>query len=285
MKKLENGTIKKIVSMFTEKRTTLFFSTFMMVLFAAITTPALAGIVAEEVIYSDVTCYRNYNDTDTVLGEIRRDTGGNYVVTPWNSPWTPTEIMIISSGTLTVRLSDSIFVTDDSMELGIYTAQMYALTSGSLMNGNMHAKIFVSENNTDWVALNNGESISLNTPSLGYQFPNNEWPNLSQWSGSLSDLEETDLYKPFDPSGMPSRTNTDAVLEYYGDSAGGNWFDLSETGLDSILYVKLEDIGGGSRGLRLDGFVGVSAVPVPGTIWLLGIGIFAVMGIRRKIEY
>ena len=98
----------------------------------------------------------------------------------------------------------------------------------------------------------------------------------------MSDLEETDLYKPIDPSGITNWIDTDAVLEYYGDSAGGNWFDLSETGLDSILYVKLDDIGGGSSGLRLDGFVGVSAVPIPGAVWLLGSGFLGLIGFRRK---
>ena len=275
--------MKKLIFMLTAQRATLFLSILMIVSFATLTSPAVAGIIAEEVIYSDVTFgHSSYTNLDTVLGEIRRDTGGTYVVTPWNCPWTPSEITIIKSGTLTVQMSDYIDVTDDSMELGIYTAQMHNLSNGSLMNGSMHATISVSENGEDWVALNDGELTSLNTPSLGYQFPDNEWPSYSQWSGSLSDLEETDLYKPFDPSGISDWTDTTAVLEAYGDSAGGNWFDLSETGLDSILYVKLEDMGGGSRGLRLDGFVGVSAVPIPGAIWLLGTGLLGLIGFRRK---
>ena len=274
--------MKKIIFMLKEQREKLFLSTLMIVLFSTLTSPALAGITAEAVISSDVTCYSSYSNTDTVLGEIRRDTGGTYVVTPWNSPWTPTEIMIIASGTITVQMSDYINVTDDSMELGIYTAQMHNLSSGSLINGSMYATISVSEDGINWVALNDGNSTSLNTPSLGYQFPDNKWPSSSRWTGSLSELEETDLYKSFDPSGITDWTDTTAVLEAYGNSAGGNWFDLSETGLDSILYVKLEDIGGGTRGLRLDGFVGVSAVPIPGAVWLLGSGLLGLIGVQRR---
>ena len=274
--------VKKLIFMIKDQSEKIFLSTLMIVLFSTLTSPALAGITAEAVIYSDVTCYSSYSNTDTVLGEIRRDTGGTYVVTPWNSPWTPTEIMIISSGTLTVKMSDYIDVTDDSMELGIYTAQMHAFSNGNLINGDMTAKISVSENGEDWFALNDGNTTSLNTSSLGYQFPDNLLPGSSHYSGSLDQLEETDLYKPFDPSGIADWTDKTAVLEYYGDSAGGNWFDLSETGLDSILYVKLEDIGGGSRGLRLDGFVGVSAVPVPGAVWLLGSGLLGLIGIQRR---
>ena len=254
--------------------------------YAALTSPALAGITAEGVIYSDVTFgHSGYTNLDTVLGEIRRDTGGTYVVTPWNSPWTPSEITIITSGTLTVQLSDYAYIAD-GVELGIYTAQMHNLTTGSLMNSDMGATISVSENGTDWVALNYGNPTSLNTPSLGYQFPNNEWPASSQWPGGLDGLNETDLYKPFDPSGITDWTDTTAVLEAYGDSAGGNWFDLSETGLDYIQYVKLEDIygtGGFTKGLRLDGFA-ISAVPVPAAVWLLGSGLIGLVGIRRRLR-
>jgi len=278
--------MKKIIFILTAQRAKLFIPTLMIVLFATFSTPALAGITASSVIYSDVTIGRTgYDDLDTVLGEIRRDTASNYVVTPWNCQWLPTEIAIISSGTLTVQMSDAIYATNDSMELGIYTAQMHALGTGNLSNGDMYATISVSQDGENWVYLNGGESTSLNTPSLGYQFPDNDWPTLSHWSGSLSDLEETDLYKSFDPSGITdwSGSNTDTVLEYYGDSAGGNWFDLSGTGLDYVEYVKLEDMGStGSLGLRLDGFVGVSAVPVPGAVWLLGSGLIGLIGIRRR---
>ena len=234
--------------------------------------PAWAGITAVEVVNSNVTFgHSNYTNLDTVLGEIRRDTGGTYVVTPWNCPWAPTEITIIASGSLTVKLSDYAHVTEGVKELGIYTAQMHNLTTGSRMNGDMGASIYVSENGTDWVALNNGEAMALNTPSLGYQFPNNILPNYSQYDGSLSELEETDLYKSFDSSGITDWTDTSAVLAAYGDSAGGNWFDLSGTGLDRIQYVKLDNIYGTDRynSLRLDGFV---AVPEPATMLILGLG-------------
>ncbi|NLX12531.1 MAG: PEP-CTERM sorting domain-containing protein [Phycisphaerales bacterium] len=252
-------------------------------LFAAITTPAWAGITASEVVYSDVTFgHSSYTNLNTVLGEIARDTGGTYVVTPWNCPWTPSQITIIASGTLTVKLSDYAYVTEGVTELGIYTAQMMNLSNGAYINGNMGASIYVSDNGEDWVALNNGEAVSLNTPSLGYQFPNNILPSSSRYTaGPLSDLDPTDQFKPFDASGIASWTDTSAVLAAYGDSAGGNWFDLSGTGLDRVLYVKLTDIygtgGGYTNGLRIDGF---AAVPEPATMLLLSLGMLGVL--RRR---
>jgi hypothetical protein len=251
------------------------------VLLAALATPAWAGITAIEVVDSNVTFGHNsYKNLNTVLGEIGRDTGSGYVVTPWNCPWTAGQITIITSGTLTVRLSDYAYVTEGVKELGIYTAQMVNLSNGAYINSNMGASISVSENGIDWVALNNGDPTPLNTPSLGYQFANNTLPSNSRYaSGPLSDLSPTNLYKPFDPSGITNWQDTSAVLAAYGDSAGGNWFDLSGTGLSRVLYVKLDNIygtGGFTQGLRLDGFV---AVPEPMTIGLL---VTAVIGFFSK---
>lgn len=275
--------VKKIMFMCNAQGAKLFLTTLMIVLFATLTSPASASITGSEVFYSDVTFGDvRYTNLNTVLGEIERDTGNNYVVTPWNCPWQRSEITIIKSGTLTVKMSDYIYATDNSMELGIYTAQMHKSTDGSIMNGDMGATISVSENGSDWVALNDGNTKSLNVSTLGYKFSNNTLPSNSLYNGSLSDLEETDLYKSFDSSVITDWTDTTAVLEAYGDSAGGNWFDLSDTGLDRIQYVKLTDIYGTNLGLRLDGFVGVSAVPVPGAIWLLGSALLGLVGIRRR---
>jgi hypothetical protein len=166
-------------------------------------------------------------------------------------------------------------------ELGIFTAQMVNFSSGKYINGDMGASIYVSENGEDWVALNNGAIVSLNTPSLGYQFPNNILPTNSRYtSGPLSDLEPTDQFKPFDPSGITSWTDTSSVLAAYGDSAGGNWFDLSETGLSRIQYVKLTNIYGAGKGLRLDGF---AAIPEPVTMALLSMGLLGLIEKRRKV--
>ena len=252
-----------------------------------VASPAFAAITAVEVVNSDVVFGHNsYTNTDTVLGEIRRDTGHSGVVTPWNCPWGTDEITIISSGTLTVKLSDYVYAADGVNELGIFTAQMFNFGNGELMNGNMGASISVSENGQDWASLNNGDLTALNTPSLGYQFLDNQLPYLSMYKdGPLSDLETTDQYKPFDPSGITDWLDTTAVLEAYGDSAGGNWFDISESGLNRIQYVRLSDIygnGGYTSGLRLDGFAGVSAVPVPSSALLLITGLIGFLGLRKK---
>ena len=58
-----------------------------------------------------------------------------------------------------------------------------------------------------------------------------------------------------------------------------------KTGLNRIQYVRLSDIygnGGYTSGLRLDGFVGVSAVPVPSSALLLITGLVGFLWLRRK---
>ena len=57
----------------------------------------------------------------------------------------------------------------------------------------------------------------------------------------------------------------------FGTSAGGNWFDISATGLSSVQYVRLNGVNN-DRGVRLDSvFANTAAVPEPATVGLLGL--------------
>ena len=73
------------------------------------------------------------------------------------------------------------------------------------------------------------------------------------------------------------------MIEWFGDSGGGTGFDLAGTEFEGewIQYVRV-DGPEGYMGGEIDAFADVSAVPIPGAIWLLGSGLVGLMGLRRS---
>jgi hypothetical protein len=67
------------------------------------------------------------------------------------------------------------------------------------------------------------------------------------------------------------------AIDLYDGSAGGTGFDLALSGYDWIQYVRVVSYGG-----EIDGFSDVSAMPEPGTICLLAIGLAGLGALRRK---
>ena len=60
-------------------------------------------------------------------------------------------------------------------------------------------------------------------------------------------------------------------------------YDLYDTvGVNALRYLKVEKTSGGSGTGKFIDAVGVSAVPVPGAVWLMGSGLLGMIGLRRK---
>jgi hypothetical protein len=104
-------------------------------------------------------------------------------------------------------------------------------------------------------------------------------------SGWSDPLQENDFAKPVDPSltgaDFGAAGNSYAAMLLYEGSAGGAGFDLDEFDLDWIQYVKVEGVAGFSGG-EIDAFSDVAPVPIPGSVLLLGSGLLALLGIRRR---
>ncbi|WP_320008533.1 hypothetical protein [Maridesulfovibrio sp.] len=75
-----------------------------------------------------------------------------------------------------------------------------------------------------------------------------------------------------------------SIYNQDGDSLGGQ--TVFANGIYS--YLKITDVTGSSGGTAGDGFdinaVSVSPTPIPGAIWILGVGLAGLIGVRRKVE-
>jgi hypothetical protein len=144
-------------------------------------------------------------------------------------------------------------------------------SSGSVFAENM--KISVSQDGTNWYTYNNGPYGDSMFPTNGYL-----WDSANaRWTDT-----ESDYTKPVNPAlkaaDFAAKSAAAAIAMYEG-SAGGTGFDLAESGLPWIQYIKVEGVSGFSGG-EIDGFSDVAAVPEPASILLLVGGLFCLA--RRR---
>ena len=109
------------------------------------------------------------------------------------------------------------------------------------------AQVSVSQDGIEWFVFEEGPFADDFAPTLGRIYdPENADPSLfpgNEWWG-----QPTDPTKPLDPellgSDLSGLTVAEAALLYDG-AAGGTGFDLAESGLAWIQYVRIEPTGAG----------------------------------------
>jgi general secretion pathway protein G len=219
-----------------------------------------------------------------------------------------------NGGGVTLQFATPIAVQPGVKDLGIFTAQAITGGSGTLFNGNMEAAILVSQDNQHWYNLS-GQLItspstytdiaySLNAPTMAYDYGT----GAAAWidgagvaAATLAGLPIASYSTPmpndnlFNGAGTNAQrlafttdTSTGTPLSYdtmFGTSGGGNWFDVSGSGLSQIDYVRLNGDANdpASGGVRLDAVIVNSAdVPEPISASLLVVPAIALLGRRMR---
>jgi len=119
----------------------------------------------------------------------------------------------------------------------------YTITGSSMISE--AGKVSVSQDGINWYRYDNGPFADTFAPTLGRVYdPNNPDTSIGTWNHWWS--APTDPTLPLDPSLSPAYFAGKTVAQtarIYGRSAGGTGFDLSESGMDWIQYVKIESSG------------------------------------------
>jgi hypothetical protein len=229
-----------------------------------------------------------YTNPAVALGSPERFTGEGVfpsVVSPFNPPFLSSELVSIGEGgQLTLRLSHYAIPQAGAPEIGLFSnVGLIDVAYPSGMAGSPAATfgfdaagVEVSENGVDWVFA---EFIDFNLPTNGFTdlsdpyspMPGSVPSDFQQpFVGTLSDfdgLNYTDLLGP-------------DILDLLAGSGGGNWIDVSATGLARVGYVRVSvpiDLDPIDSHLELDAVsishaaLGPPTVPEPATLTLCGL--------------
>jgi hypothetical protein len=263
--------------------------------FVGVARPAGAFIVADAVVGtftpgdSSVTPqFKPFNNPAAALGPLQGDTGFGGM-NPFNPPFAASQIVGISpGGELTLHLSGP--VSTIGQTLGIFSnaglndasadgsgqADAVAQTLDEAFGEtDPEAIVKVSQDGSTYVPLNGGNPILFLNPSNYYL--NNAISGFNEpLGGPVADQTQPFLGMLSDFSGLTFDQIKQNVLK---GSAGGNWLDLSGTGLSQVNFVRFDVPADADYGMVVDS---VSAVPEP-TIGI-PLFIFAAAMVRRRAK-
>ena len=205
--------------------------------------------------------------------------GDNSVVTPFNAQYNPADYVGLqgSGGSIEFKLSTPIGT--NGFTLGIQAGiNLYDQSGGgttgpqaSDLGTPRQATVLVSSDGVNFVSL--GDHTFTN--------PSNAYTDITQPTPKTPGTSPADFSKPF--TGTLSSFNGEdlqQVLATLNGSGGGDWFDLSGTGLASVDYVELETSADETD--YVNAITGVSATPEPTSAALLGVGVASLLGRRRR---
>ncbi len=261
-------------------------SVFVVVLSTAITSRSIAGMIyAANVVSSSGlgdTTANAWNDPTAALGAPTTDEEFG-AINPFNPPFETNDIVVIPAGG-DVELSFAQPAAISSVPaLGVFVNNGLADVSsdGSGQAGNpasylspiSQANVSISQDGNKWYPLSGTTSFDLPTNAYldteisGYFQPSgNVLANFGQpFVGTLSDLNGLDY---------------DQIRALFNGSAGGNWLDLSGTGLTSFQYVDFSVPAGSGERMVIDG-ISAQAVPEPASAILIPIALVAAARRRR----
>ena len=217
-----------------------------------------------------------YTDPTAALGEPTRFTGEGVwpsVVSQFNPPFMPSELVSIGIGGELVLSFDEPVVDDPANPFGIDLIVFgnTGFIDGSWPRGSVDGmfshdggQIEVSTDGQTWVLL---DGIAAD----------NIWPTCGYVDSGIYDgtpgNEVTDFALPIDPRLTIDHVTGIAVEDlqsYYGNSGGGVGIDLSVTGLSSISYVRITVDDNSKLSPEIDGVADVSP-QMPGDVDMNGV--------------
>ncbi|HWB55083.1 MAG TPA: hypothetical protein VG722_12855 [Tepidisphaeraceae bacterium] len=222
-----------------------------------------------------------------------------------------TMIAFGNGGGVTLKFTTPITPTAGEKDLGIFTAQALNGGNGSFFNGNMEVAILVSADGNNWYTLSGTKIDSpttytttaypLNAPTVAYDYgaAATAWQYGEGTSiANLAALSIADYTTPMPNDDVFNGAGTDAqrlaltsdaipsdYADIFGLSGGGNWFDISGSGLSQVDYVRLNGDANdpSTGGVRLDAvFANASAVPEPTLLFPSILACAALPGRRRR---
>ncbi len=199
-----------------------------------------------------------YTNSAAALGAPERFTGEGIfpsVVSPFNPPFGPDEIVSISPGGFIILQFQQPVLDDPNNLFGIDLIVFgntgfidgdwpKAIVAGAF--GNDGGIIEVSANGRTWHTIPSAQANTL-MPTLGYL----DSGAYDTQPGS----EMTDFTRPIDPAldldhllGL----NLNEVVSRYHGSGGGTGIDLAAVGLSSISYIRISNPSGTSENIEID---------------------------------
>ncbi|MGC4004451.1 MAG: hypothetical protein QM811_15565 [Pirellulales bacterium] len=263
---------------------------------------------------STINSYANEaNNINTWATDTGTFGGTAFGVGPTNGSFAANTIVGFGNGGgVTLKFDAPIVPLAGQKEFGLFTAQFYNAASGGVFNGNMEAAVLVGADNVNWFTLSGvsvanpttyvATSSKLNAPSVGYDYLNGfntaQYGSPGTTPATLAALTIADYQTPMPNDNLFNGTGTAAErMALFGDTSeaaydavfgstgGGNWFDISNSGLSQVNYLRLNAVNT-SNAVRLDSVfansLAVAAVPEPSTWVVLACGAVAAFVVGRR---
>jgi len=246
-----------------------------------------------------------YPDPNSALGPPAPLTGVSFgfpsVLSPFSPAFDPGQIVqITGGGHLTLRLDHYALPLADASKPEIGVVENVGLVDSTgfggigatdsipTIFGTDAANVEVSADGVNFVGLDgshNPTAVLFNMPAV-YYLNAGPYDSASPASPVLADFG-----KPFAPAGglsaLADKASYADVLAVFNGSGGGTWFDISNTGLSKVGYVRFSMPVGSTDTLEVDSVsvgneaVG-AAVPEPSGAAVLMLGAAGFLARRRS---
>jgi len=227
-----------------------------------------------------------YDDPSAVLGAPQPATGGGDV-TVFNPPWQSSELFSIGAGGyLTVKFDHA--VLNNSAGSDYWGVDFLVFGNTMFVSGANGAagiaaepgRIAVSQDGLTWYDIAGSTADGL-MPTQGFIDTSDKYAN----DGTIP----SDFTKPVAPGVVWQNKIYAEILALYDGSGGGTSIDIDDAVdelsqpvvLEWIQYAKIYQESGETWSTEIDAFADV-LTPEPATMFLLGMGVPALLARRRR---